>query len=106
MYSAAELKKKVKNRCAKRSLFRLTIEETFGTFKERLLCNIMARLKPPTVEFNMYNISYTFKRTSGTSFSLCDENDYKFLIDCTRNGKSTITEIFTIVHEIPKRVGS
>lgn len=104
MLLPTELKKKPKSRRAKGASFRLTEEEPFVTFKAQLLSCIDAQLKPNVIDFDLYDISKTTKQYGSTVTSLCNENNYSYLLDYVRNVKATIQEVFVDVQEKPKKV--
>ena len=79
LFSYAEMQKKVKDRASKSTRFTLTSDEPFDTFKAQLLARISKVLKPPTLRFEDYGITYVIKKKQKKT-SLESKDDYDFLL--------------------------
>ena len=90
IYSISQMKKIAKTRGdPKRSVMVLNSDEPWDTFKAQTLTRVEKVLKPPTISFDDYKVTFTVPRLQKTT-DLEDEESYEFMIGrATRSGDPT-----------------
>ena len=95
IYSISQMKKTTKARGdPKRSVMVLSSDEPWDTFKAQTLTRVEKILKPPTISFNDYKVTFAVPRLQKTT-DLEDEQSYAFMVGrATRSGDPTAVICF------------
>lgn len=92
LFSHSEMQKAARDRASKSSRFSMTSEEPFDTFKAQILAKISDLLKPATLSFEDYSVTYIIKKVQKKT-SLENEDDYGFLLSLHPNSDINVTVI-------------
>jgi hypothetical protein len=81
IFSIAQMKKEAKKRGDAKSIsLKLSSNLEWDTFKAKILSKVDAILKPASISFNNYIVTFTIPRIHPKVTSLDDEDAYKFMV--------------------------
>lgn len=88
MYSITQMQKAEKQRKSINEFLVLSPKLKFNTIKAQILKMISKGLKPKTIAFKHYSVTWTIPRTQASSMPLCSPSDYQFLLDLASKQKT------------------
>ena len=80
IYSKTEMEKGEKQRKPSNTFFQLKSDLEWDTIKAQLLEKISQALRPKTISYTEYDITWVVPRYQGSHMQLQTEDDYKFLL--------------------------
>jgi len=101
MYSGAQMQKAEKKRKSINAFLVLSSDLEFDTIKAQILEKISESLKPKTIAFEHYSVTWTIPRTQASSMPLHSPTDYQFLCDLALKQKNPSVNV-TIKTRPPK----
>ncbi|KAG1786504.1 uncharacterized protein HD556DRAFT_1449597 [Suillus plorans] len=94
LFPAAEMRKDLKRRRGQGTYLKLTADEPFDTFKAQLLVKIYNEMKPATLSFDNYIVSFTIPRLSPSPLAITNQKDYEELIGQVKKAKDLTATVY------------
>jgi hypothetical protein len=88
MYSITQMQKATKQHKLINTFLVLSPKLEFDTIKAQILEKISEGLKPKTITFEHYSVTWTIPWTQASSMPLCSPTDYQFLLDLASKQKT------------------
>jgi hypothetical protein len=86
----------------KSTCIQLKSDITWDTFRAKLLSKVDSILKPKTIEFQDYVMTFSVAHCHPTPTNLDDEDSYKFMVDQAIDSKTNISASITIEPVVPE----
>jgi len=86
----------------KSTCVQLKSDVTWDTFKAKLLSKVDSILKPTTIAFQDYVVTFSVAHRHPTPTNLDDEDSYKFMVNRAIDSKTNISACITVEPVTPK----
>lgn len=104
LFPAAEMRKDLKKRRGQGTYLKLAADEPFDTFKAQLLVKIDNEMKPATISFDNYIVSFTIPCLSPSPLAITNQKDYDELIARVKKAKDLTATVYVQEMQNVKKV--
>lgn len=94
LFPAADMTKDLKRQWGQGTYLKLTADEPFDMFKAQLLVKINNEMKPATVSFDNYIVSFTIPHLLPSPLAITNQKDYEELIGRVKKAKDLTATVY------------